>query len=427
MADSSQWMTDEEGEAAMREAEAQAVGGPWVVPPASSSPWPRAVAVAAASPPPLWSAASMAAASSGSVAVATGGSALSRAFAPSCITCSAPRALQPAPVDVEIADGSQHQGRKRRRLRAKQPCCAFDPPAGAGDGLDLLAEKADAKKCVYLITIPHTTRADLDQPDRFSRQQIIDKVLDACRKPVEYNGLGKPVDVLKMVVAREPHSSSSSAAGRFHYHVALLAKETFRFNKVKKALQANHRLASHWSCSHDGYHSAVKYLVVPSPDKMTSDLDQGAIGWAKDGQHPPLLDAASEPNTADALRARRERKVKERAEAGKSEAKASEMDVYPIIVQQGFRNTPDDCHAHRRLIDYLQKYGSPQIHAWAFRNRHKLSGLIDDVWSWEDVGKTLEAGARLVPGGMEFACQPKAPKNPSISSQVVVRTAGVAV
>ena len=37
------------------------------------------------------------------------------------------------------------------------------------------------------------------------------------------------------------------------------------------------------------------------------------------------------------------------------------------------------------------------MHAWAFRNRHKLSALIDDVWSWEEVGKSLElvSGTRV--------------------------------
>ena len=226
--------------------------------------------------------------------------------------------------------------------------------------MNLSAEIPDAKRKVYLITFAHTTRKDLDAPDKYTRQQIADKVLDACHNPVEYNNRTQPIDVLKMVVAREPHSSTSSAAGRFHFHVPLLAATSFRFLMVKNALRHKHRLASHWGCSHNGYHTAVSYLVIPSPEKPLRTMDHpNALRWAKDGAHPELLDAAQEPNTASALRARHEGKVKACAEQGKAEARASELDVYPVIVQHGFRNTPDDHNAHKRLIVHLREYPAP--------------------------------------------------------------------
>ena len=109
----------------------------------------------------------------------------------------------------------------------------------------LQPENPDAKKSVYLITIPHTNRKDLDAPDTFTHEQIREKILDACRNLLGYNNCNKPVDVIKMVVAMEPHSPTSSAAGRLHCHVALLAKDTFRFLTIKKTLRDRPRLETH--------------------------------------------------------------------------------------------------------------------------------------------------------------------------------------
>lgn len=143
-------------------------------------------------------------------------------------------------------------------------------------------------------------------------------------------------------------------AGAVHYHVALQASQSFRFAPYKRALLHRHRLASHWSCSHDGYWSTVRYGYIPSPKKAQSELDPTPLAWAQSGEHHPLFDAAQEPSTACALRRRREQKVRDASASARTEPRATELDLYPVIVQQGFRNTPDDPWAAKRLIKHLQ-------------------------------------------------------------------------
>ena len=119
--------------------------------------------------------------------------------------------------------------------------------------------------------------------------------------------------------------------------------------------------------------------------------------WCRNSPHPPLLDEANEPNNVAAFRARREWKVKASAASGKADPRASELDLYHIIVEQGFRNTPDNRHAHQLLIRHLKLRGSPSVFEWAFRNRARLPALIDDVWMWETVDESISRleGARV--------------------------------
>ena len=75
--------------------------------------------------------------------------------------------------------------------------------------------------------------------------------------------------------------------------------------------------------------------------------------------------------------------------SGKAEPRPTEMDLYPIIVQQGFRNTPDDQTAVEQLISWLKVHGTPGMVSFAWKNRAKLRSVVDDVWKWESVDKFL--------------------------------------
>ena len=173
-----------------------------------------------------------------------------------------------------------------------------------------------------------------------------------------------------------------------HYHVALQAKRSFRYLPFKRALRVHHNLATSWSSGHPGYFSAVRYCYLPSLKKPQSELDPAPRVWAADGHHKPLFDACQEPITAAATKKRRESKVRNALEKGKPEPRATEMDLYAAIVEGGFRNTPDDRHAWRRLVAHL-KETAPALFTYAFKIRAKLPGLIDDVWSWETVDDSL--------------------------------------
>ena len=289
---------------------------------------------------------------------------------------------------------------KRRRVTGKKAAIVFD--------LGLDPEKADAKKAVYLVTLRHPQRrhsADgrvkLVPPESLSRQAILDALLDSLAHPM-FNDPGNraaniSVSAQKMVLGREPHLRDATGAIHMHDHIALLTSTSFRFLGYKRALLLRHGLASHWSCTHAGYWSAVRYIVIPSESKPWRMLDKTPLAWSRSGDHPPVFDAAQEPCTAAALRARREKKAKSSAEKGKPEPRITELDIYPIIVERGFRNTPDDQHAAQRLVQYVRQYGSPQMVQFVFKHRARLPTLIDDVWEWECVDDTLKraSGTRV--------------------------------
>ena len=212
-------------------------------------------------------------------------------------------------------------------------------------------EDAQRRKAVYLVTLPHPCVATsegngLKAPGDFTREEIANMILDIFDAPSHIDAASEArgetlLALQRFVVFREPHKPDAEGRVHDHYHVALVASGSFRFMAYKRALRSRYNLASHWSCSHEGYWSAVRYGVMPTPTKPSEGLDDPAkvVAWPK--SHPPLMDAAQEPTTAAALLRRRNNALKEASSEGAKEPRATEMDLYPIIVREGFRNTDD--------------------------------------------------------------------------------------
>jgi len=146
-------------------------------------------------------------------------------------------------------------------------------------------------------------------------------------------------------------------------------------------------LASHWGCTHDGYWSVVRYGYFPTQKKP--EVDKTPLCWQHEGSHPALFDASRPGITAKALRKKREWVEKKASVEGKPEPRATELDLYSIIVLQGFRNKADDQVAAKRLLQHLKLNGSPAEFSLAWKLRAKLSAMIDDVWELECVGDDL--------------------------------------
>ena len=94
-----------------------------------------------------------------------------------------------------------------------------------------------------------------------------------------------------------------------------------------------------------------------------------------------------------AKRVKREHAASER---GRADPRASEYDLWPIVVQSGIRNGVGEKTAHIRFIQYVKAHCSHSVCALVFKLRARLPGLIDDIWRWETVdsavahaGKTL--------------------------------------
>ena len=313
-----------------------------------------------------------------------------------------------------------------------QPQHARHQPAGVIR--DPRVTKVDEQRCVYLVTIPHPRAwtppgrsrlrqktplaggvgAPLVSPSDIDRAGIERAFLHASEHLVYDNTYAGPrasaVVLEQMAIFMELHKpmpgSAADAPRLPHYHIALQAQRTFRYLPFKRALRVHHNLATHWSCDHSMYFSAVRYGALPSPEKPIAELDPEPRLWARGGHHKPLMEACEEPVTAAAIQKRRENKIKLALEDGKDEPRATEMDLYAAIVNGGYRNTPDDRLAWKRLVAHL-KETNPALYTYAFKIRHKLKGLINDVWTWETVEDSIRVGsmsrlARL----QEAAAQP---------------------
>ena len=261
-------------------------------------------------------------------------------------------------------------------------------------------ETAGARRQVYLITLPHPKASQsacgikLVLPGSLSKNQILNCLLDACKNPAYSDGkslaLKSEVHLKQAGVFRELHQPDPAGDVNAHVHVAALAqpKKQFYFLPVKKALLARHGLATHWSCTHIGYWSAIRYVSVRSPTKPADALDLEPELWAAEGEHPPLHMCRDEPMTANALRRISDFKYQKAAEEGKPE-KVTELDVWPIVVENGFRNGPDEHIAHLKLAAYAKHHCSKAVQAFLFKRRHALPGLIESIWQWETVDAVL--------------------------------------
>ena len=73
-------------------------------------------------------------------------------------------------------------------------------------------------------------------------------------------------------------------------------------------------------------------------------LDTTPVLWAVQGDHPPPEMLCNEPLTAAAVAARRKRVEDKAAEEGGEPRRISEIDLWPIVVSNRFRNTEDVVH-----------------------------------------------------------------------------------
>ena len=286
---------------------------------------------------------------------------------------------------------------KRRRLTGKTIVQQGSWSGPSGD------EIADAHRAVYLITFSHPQQrhsADgraLVAPEAFTREGIALAVRDAAARPMHSarwlrqhpDHVVRPNDIDMLTVFREFHAEADGTRGHVHYHVAILFAQDHRFAPMKNALLWANGLASHWSCSHTGYWSAVRYGRVPRPTKPQAALDPAPFTWAAAGPHPPLDACVHEPTCAKALEARRTRVEHAASAAGKGAPHVREVDVWPVVVASGVRVDGGSQLAEKRLIRYAKAHCSDPMVAFLFKNRHRLAGLIRDAWAWEEVDTAI--------------------------------------
>ena len=291
----------------------------------------------------------------------------------------------------------------QRRLRGKTP------PAWVARGQISLPEplelpdeaRPDARRQVYLVTFPFpkqqrsTTGEVLVPSSSMSKEDLVQRMLEALARPevIHYLQSHGPIPVKRVGCWREFHKAGAAGAAEAHDHLAVLAAEHFRFKGVKLALLRRSGLASHWSCSHDGYWSCVRYCSQPSPKKPAASLDLQPFLWDESGVHPPLEDCREEPVTAKALHAKRQKLMMQAREAGQSDPKVTDLDVWALVVRLGLRNTADNRQVHFQLVAHAKKHCGDAMVQYLFKRRAQLPQLIDDIWLWENAeAEAAEAG-----------------------------------
>ena len=274
-----------------------------------------------------------------------------------------------------------------------------------------LPPEADREKGrgVYLVTLSHPTATrsacgrDLIPPERLSREDVMAQFLHSCKHPVYLDArsiqAAREVPLKYVSVFREIHKKTADGVPHAHYHIGVVAQRPFMFLPVKRAL-LNLGLASHWSTSHDGYWSIIRYLWWPSPpNKPDGTIDKLAIKWAAPGHvHTDFDECCNPPLTAQALGAKRRKLDRDAADNGDAAPRLTELDVWPIVVKHNMRNTADDTTAHIQLIAWAKEHGTERMQQFLFKHRARLPALIEDIWTWEEVESSLPA-ARM--GRME--------------------------
>ena len=153
------------------------------------------------------------------------------------------------------------------------PALPLPPPLPvAQDEHSLPEEVATSVKRVYLVTLPALQRQSGDSrslvcPSTWKHQDVAAVLVDAFRRPAHTRnnaGWGRKATELEcMVVFRERHAPrAGEAVGPFHWHIALKASSCFRFAPFKRSLAVNHGVASHWSSTHTGLWSAIRYGYI---------------------------------------------------------------------------------------------------------------------------------------------------------------------
>ena len=166
--------------------------------------------------------------------------------------------------------------------------------------------EADAAKGreLYLVTFAHPKTSHsscgkaLLHPESLSRQEMLDKFCVSCEKPAYADArsiqAARPVPLKNVAVFREFHKENDAGVAHAHYHIAVVVQRAFMFLPVKRAL-LNLGLASHWSTSHDGYWSIIRYLWWPSPPKKPDGTkDKQALTWSAPGfSHPDFAECCT--------------------------------------------------------------------------------------------------------------------------------------
>ena len=241
-------------------------------------------------------------------------------------------------------------------------------------------EEGNAHQFVYLGTVsrvlPDTlTATDLVDISGMARSELSAKVRRAFEDPiVELGRPGRRRDpeeggvIEKIVVAREQHTS-----GEIHFHFAVKTFKKQRFLLPKRTLRQREGIASHWSCSHTQWWSALRYLVVPTEKK--AEVDESLDVWTWNGQPLDLFAEAQEPWMAKVWKRRRECKEIAAAAGANKKRKFTKLDLTSLILDKGL-------HSKAALLEFTLDHGSASMQMFVHQQQGKLKEFLEHAAEW---------------------------------------------
>ena len=140
-------------------------------------------------------------------------------------------------------------------------------------------ETAGAHKFFYLITFSRiladtlaAAAGNLRDAAGLTRQQIAVAVRNAFNNPLPpVGGGGRPRADSQNIVKRLVVFLEQHADGSKHYHAAVYLYKQTRWEAIKRTLRVREKLAAHFSCSHDGWWSVLRYGTELSKKEGVDD------------------------------------------------------------------------------------------------------------------------------------------------------------
>jgi hypothetical protein len=233
----------------------------------------------------------------------------------------------------------------------------------------------DTLDATDLIDISRLTRKDMEIK---LRRAFDDPFVPAGRPgrrrgPQEEGSAGR---VDKIVVVKEEHTD-----GEPHFHWAVRLFEKMCFAPVKHTLRQRDHIATHWSCSHTQWWSALRYLVVPSTKKVV-DKDRHVWTWDKRGLD--LFAEAQEPWMAKIWKRRRESHELAVAAGTCKKAKFSKLDLTALVLEKSLSTKA-------QVLEFSQNHGSASMHAFVHNNQRKLKEFMEDAQEWGQARQAAQA------------------------------------
>ncbi|CAE8633657.1 unnamed protein product, partial [Polarella glacialis] len=262
-----------------------------------------------------------------------------------------------------------------------QACKEEGPAEFMARIISQLGDECASNSMVYLITIsnvlPETLAAsELRDVASLSREEVGTCILDALDNPLVSARGGRPRTreagvkvVKKLAVFEEEHASRLP-----HYHIAVLLFQARGFASAKRTLRERHQLASHWSCSHTQWWSALRYGVIPTLHKST--VDSSPYLWSHDGAALDTFAESQRPYCATLWKRRREEAEKEKS-AGVPAKRA--------------KFTKLDLKSKAAVMEYVQNKGTEAMQTFVSNNQRKLKEFLQDAQEWAAARATAAA------------------------------------